>query len=416
MRLLRNTFLLFLTITSYCLQAQSEQCGAHQMLATQYSQEEIKALHLKNQAQLKKWQLENQNFIKSRTVVTLPVVVHVVWHEDEENISDEQIYAQIDILNKDFRATNCQIPTVEDPFQSLVADMEFEFCLAQIGPDGRPTTGITRTRSSIPFFDCNSDFLYRENLGGADAWDTDRYINIWVAKLGPVVGGSTLGCGTFTYSLDSTKQGITVNYWAFGNIGPVIKPNHLGRTATHELGHFFNLRHVFSNGNEPEPCTEDPDGIGDTPTQSGTFAQQCPNEKQFSCGTQDMYMNYMNYTADGCMAMFTKGQKEVVWATLNMLRPELLQSNVCTATPQTDDFEYTIIPNPVSDLFTLKKGATTTHRSGTLRILDTSGKVVSEISDANVNSPISIQNLQSGFYFVEFSCGKLRSISKLVKI
>ncbi len=416
MRLLRNTFLLFFAITSCGLRAQSEQCGAHQILASQYSPEEIKTLHQKNTENLKNWQLENQNFIKNRSVVTLPVVVHVVWHEEEENISDDQIYSQIDILNKDFRAMNCQVPTVEDPFKSLVADMEVEFCLAQIAPDGSPTTGITRTRSPIPFFDCNSDFLYKESLGGADAWDTDRYINIWVAKLGPVVGGSTLGCGTFTYSRDSARQGITINYWAFGNVGPVIKPNHLGRTATHEMGHFFNLQHVFSNGNEPEPCADDPDGIPDTPTQNRTYAQRCPNETQFSCGTQDMYMNYMNYTADGCMAMFTKGQKAVVWATLNVLRPELLQSNVCIATPQTDDFEYTIAPNPVSDFFTLKKGATTTHRSGTLRILDTSGKVVFELWDARVNSPISIQDLQSGFYFVEFSCGNLRSISKLVKI
>jgi len=333
-----------------------------------------------------------------------------------ERTKYEQIYSQIDIINQDFRALNCQVPTVDEPFQSLVADMELEFCLAQTAPDGSPTTGITRTRSSIPFFVCNGDNLYKEDLGGADAWDTDRYINIWVAKLGPVIGGSTLGCGTFTYSAPSFKQGITVNYWAFGNIGPVVKPNHLGRTATHEMGHYFNLQHVFSNGNEADPCSEDPDGIVDTPTQKSTYSQQCPNESQFSCGTQDMYMNYMNYTADACMAMFSTGQKDVVLSTLNALRPGLLQSNVCTSTPQTDDFEYSVVPNPALDVFTLKKGETTTHRYGNLRILDTTGKVVFEIPDARVNSPISIQNLQGGVYFVEFSCLNLRSVSKLIKI
>ena len=97
------------------------------------------------------------------------MVVHIVYHEEEENISDEQIFSQIDILNQDFRALNCQVPKVEAPFQELVADIEFEFCLAQIDPDGNPTNGITRTWSRIPFFDCNSDFLYRKELGGADS-------------------------------------------------------------------------------------------------------------------------------------------------------------------------------------------------------------------------------------------------------
>ena len=418
MRLLRNTLLLFLVITSYCLQAQSEQCGAHQMLEAQYSHEEIKAFHQKNTERLKKWQLENPNFIKNRSVVTLPVVVHVVWHEEIENISDEQIYSQIDILNKDFRALNCQVPSVEEPFKSLVADIEFEFCLATVAPDGSPTNGITRTRSPIPFFDCSdSDFLYDEDLGGADAWDTKRYINIWVAKLGPVVGASTLGCGTFPDSVDSSKQGITVSYWAFGNIGPVIKPNHLGRTATHEMGHFFNLRHVFPNKREPniDPCENEHDGITDTPTQDRSYLQQCPTGAQFSCGTEDMYMNYMNYTADACMAMFSEGQKEVIWATLNALRPELLQNNVCQIPSQKENFEFLVYPNPAEASITLKSEGTT-HRNVNLKIVDASGKVVWKEPYAPINSPISIQHLQSGFYFVEFSCGNLRSVSKLVKI
>ena len=124
MRLLLNTFLLSFLLTSCYLQAQSEQCGAHQTLEAQYSPEEIKALHRETKEQLKQWRIENQNSIRNRTVVTLPVVVHVVWHEEVENISDEQIYSQIDILNQDFRALNCQVPTVEEPFKPLVADME----------------------------------------------------------------------------------------------------------------------------------------------------------------------------------------------------------------------------------------------------------------------------------------------------
>lgn len=410
--LLYSFGIFLLSISNLAAQAQ---CGAHQALLQNLSEKEIQYFHQKNNEQLDEWLQNSSNFIKNRSVVTLPVVVHVVYHEDEENISDEQIFSQIDILNKDFRALNCQVPKVEEPFKELIADIEFEFCLATIDPDGNPTNGITRTWSRIPFFDCNSDFLYKKANGGADAWDTKRYINIWVAKLGPVVGGSTLGCGTFPNSTDSTKQGITVNYWAFGSEGPVIYPNHLGRTATHEMGHFFNLRHVFANGAPADPCEDDHDNIPDTPAQDRSYSQQCPNGKKFSCGTQDMYMNFMNYTADACMAMFTKGQKERAWATLNVFRPELLQSNACSAQSTTEQFEFELGPNPALDFFTIKIKSSS-HRAGQLKVFDPSGKMVIYEPYQPINVPISLTSIQSGLYFVEFSCGELRSLTKLVKI
>lgn len=391
------------------------ECGTHHALLEKFSKSEIENFHQKNNNFLEDWIKNNADIVQNRSVVTLPIVVHVVYHEDEENISDEQVFSQIDILNQDFRALNCQIPKIGAPFDEIVADIEFEFCLANIDPDGNPTNGITRTWSSVPFFSCNTEFLYRTNLGGKDAWDTNRYINIWVTKLGPVIGGSVLGCGTFPNSTAPELQGITISYWAFGSQGPVIVPNHLGRTATHEMGHYFNLQHVFPNDAPRDPCSDNNDGIIDTPAQDRTYSQQCPQEPRFSCGTEDMFMNYMNFTADACMGMFSLGQKERMVAALNVLRPGLLESNVCSYTRQEEQFLFEVTPNPSSDFFKLEIKSST-HQVGRLRVFDPSGKIVIEELYQAVNVPISLQSLQNGLYFVEFSCAGLRSVSKLVKI
>ena len=218
------------------------------------------------------------------TIITIPVVVHVVHNNASENISDAQIQSQIDVLNEDLRKLNADVVNVPAEFSSLAADIQIEFCLASIDPSGAATSGITRTFTNNFSFSTN-DVVKFNSFGGKDAWPSNKYFNIWSCDL-----GSTLGYAQFPGGSAST-DGIVVNYRYFGRGGTAQVPFDKGRTATHEVGHWLNLRHIWGDafcGN---------DFIGDTPTQSGpSFG--CPGYPQFSCSSSDMFMNYMDYTDD----------------------------------------------------------------------------------------------------------------------
>jgi gliding motility-associated-like protein len=284
----------------------------------------------------------------SATVLYVPVVVHVVYNNDDQNISDAQIQSQIDVISKDFRGTNSEFPGLQVTWPQA-ADMEIEFYLAQIDPDGNPTNGITRTSTSTASWG-TSDDLKSTAAGGKDAWDTSVYFNFWVANL----GGGLLGYAQFPGG-DPTTDGIAMGYNYFGSSddddGSFIlsAPFDKGRTTTHEMGHFFNLRHIWGDG----PCGQD-DFVADTPESDGSNFG-CPTGSS-SCGSVDMVENYMDYTDDGCMGLFTEGQKNRMRATLEPGGPRasLVQSpfafgitlddtelDVCTP----DDAVYTFTYN-----------------------------------------------------------------------
>lgn len=277
---------------------------------------------------------QNPNFypkgisIGNRATVVIPVVVHVVWNSNEENISDEQIRTQIEVLNQDFNAENEQISLVLSIFQGVIADVDFEFCLASKHPNGNATNGITRTQTSNSNGIGGTSSLHHTDQGGQDAWNPDKYLNIWVAKFAGNIGGTA----TFPGEGPADEQGVEVNYKQFGTIGTATTPPyHLGRTCTHEIGHYFNLEHVW--GPNINSCCDEDDGVADTPNSCETYIHQCPTGNAFSCTQPDMWMNFMNYTDDACMAMFSKGQKERMYAALNTFRPGLLDSDGCAAVP-----------------------------------------------------------------------------------
>jgi Pregnancy-associated plasma protein-A/Secretion system C-terminal sorting domain/Fibronectin type III domain len=235
----------------------------------------------------------------SRTVVTIPVVVHVVYNTATQNISDAQINSQIDILNNDYRKLNADISSVPSAFSALAADCEVNFCLAQRTPTGASTNGIVRVSTTTTSFSSN-DRVKSSSTGGDNAWDATQYLNIWVCNL----GGGLLGYAQFPGGPAST-DGVVINYTAFGNTGTAASPYNLGRTATHEVGHWLNLRHIWGDAT----CGDDL--VGDTPTQN-TSNFGCPAFPHVTCSNGpngDMWMNYMDYTDDACMYMFTTGQK-----------------------------------------------------------------------------------------------------------
>lgn len=260
----------------------------------------------------------------SRTgIVQIPVVVHVIWNRGEENISDAQIQSQIDVLNTDFRMLNLDVSQVPPVWTDLTADLGIEFFLATEDPDGNPTSGITRTRTSKTSFNVMTDEVKFNATGGKDGWPSDRYLNIWVCHiLEDFLGPGILGYAQFPGG-PAEKDGVVIIDTAFGTTGTATEPFDKGRTATHEIGHWLNLFHIW--GDDGTGCTGS-DQVDDTPNQADhNFG--CPEFPHISCNNGpngDMFMNYMDYVNDNCMVMFTQGQSLRVNACLEGPRSSFL--------------------------------------------------------------------------------------------
>lgn len=252
---------------------------------------------------------------KTAPTYYIPVVVHVVHNGEPvgvgSNISESQILSQIEVLNEDFRRQNAD--TVETPagFLGVAADFEIEFVLAKQDPNGLPTDGIVRVQGSRTSY----GFFNDSELKGESYWAAEDYMNVWVANL----SGGLLGWAQFPVSslegledanTNRLTDGVVIGHQYFGSIDKdptagLQAPWNLGRTATHEVGHFLGLRHIWGDGN----CSFD-DFVSDTPLAS-VESTGCPVSKS-TCASLDMFQNYMDYTDDGCMNIFTEGQKQRV--------------------------------------------------------------------------------------------------------
>lgn len=352
------------------------------------------------------------------TVVTIPVVVHVLWKSSSQNISNAQIQSQIDILNADYRKLNADFTTnVPAAFQPLGADFEINFALAVRTPDDQPTTGIERKQ--IP-----SSFVFDEEYYTADglpAWDQYSYLNIWV---GPISDG-LLG---FAYPPAALGQepgdGLCIGYKYFGNTGQAVWPYNQGRTATHEIGHYFNLHHIWGSGQfDFSSCANNTgansDFVADTPkTDEAYYECGIYPDNQHTCTTLTdgaMFMNYMDYTPDACMGFFTAGQKTRALSALNTTRAGLLTS--LGATPLgVDEFEtksISLYPNPASTYFTVNSPK---MQVDAVDVFNSIGQKVKAASLENGNNVVDVAELPAGIYIVRFhSEGKAVKSQRLVK-
>ena len=258
------------------------------------------------------------------SIITIPTVVHIVWRTNSQNLSTQQIESQIDVLNQDFRRLNIDSVNTPNAFNLVAADCGIEFCLATTDPLGNPTNGIVYVQTTETSFNMWNDGMKHSNMGGSDAWDTDRYLNIWGCNL----SGSLLGYATMPGWGNSSEDGVVIGYQYFGYLGSSQAPYNKGRTTTHEVGHWLNLDHTWGDNN----CGNDQ--VADTPTQEEEN-YGCPNfpANINSCNTTnpngDMFMNYMDYTNDGCMNMFTQGQKSRMVSAINVYRSQILNSTIC---------------------------------------------------------------------------------------
>jgi hypothetical protein len=250
-----------------------------------------------------------------RRLIKIPTVVHVVYKRTAENISDAQVKSQIDVLNADFRAKNTDAKKVPDVWKGLVADPNVEFVLASKDPQGKATNGITRTKTTRDSFG-TGDTVKTKSGGGHAAWPADKYLNVWVCNLGE----GLLGYAQFPGGPART-DGVVILYTAFGTKGAAAAPFNLGRTATHEVGHWLNLRHIWGDRTD---CTGS-DYVSDTPRA------QLPNNGKpsfphITCNNGpngDMFMNYMDYVDDAAMFMFTPAQAARMNACLGAARKKL---------------------------------------------------------------------------------------------
>lgn len=260
--------------------------------------------------------LARMNVAKLKAV-TIPVVVHVVHKAAGDNIADAQIQSQLDLLNADYNATNADRPNVPPVWSSLVGNAKISFKLAKKDPGGAATSGIIRKKTSVAGFGQDDGVKFAAS-GGSDAWDPTRYLNMWVCDL----AGGLLGYAQFPGGPAAT-DGVVMRNTAFGTGGIAEPPFNLGRTATHEVGHYLNLRHIWG---DTEDCSGS-DLVSDTPRQQLPNYDE-PTFPHISCNNGpngDMFMNYMDYVNDRAMFMFTSGQVARMRATLSGPRKALVK-------------------------------------------------------------------------------------------
>ena len=358
---------------------------------------------------------------KGRAVITIPVVFHVVHNTatPAENVSDACIMAQLKVINDDYRKLNTDWTNVtQTGWNALVADCEIEFCLAVRDPGNNPTTGITRTSTTATDFPYAGNKVKFTAQGGKDVWDRNKYFNIWVCDLEDGI----LGYAQFPGG-SAVTDGLVIDYkYMMSSQGCGTVPYDKGRTSTHELGHCFGLKHVWG---DDEDCSES-DDVSDTPDQEIEHYDCFPagSFQTDACSGDDpgtMWMNYMDYTNDACMYMFTAGQKAVINATMNGVRASLKTSNGCT--PLTD-VEYllasesvSIYPNPSSGDVVMKVNVTDLS-SANVTVFNALGEavLVKQVFDLSTNNEVKLDmhNKPEGMYFVKMETPEGAVTKKIV--
>ncbi|MGB0916530.1 MAG: T9SS type A sorting domain-containing protein [Flavobacteriales bacterium] len=398
--------------------AQSHKCGTHIKMQEQLT---LNPTLAETRSQIndftERWISENSTNLSSthRAVETIPVVVHVVYSTGSQNISDAQIQSQIDILNEDYRRLNDDVSQVPSVWTSRIADCEIQFQLATCNPDGYQTNGITRTETTVTNWN-GSDNVKFTNEGGHDAWPASDYLNIWVCN----IGSGLLG---FAYQpgINAALDGVVIGYRYFG-FDSQSNQYDLGRTATHEIGHYFNLDHPWGPGASNPGCNMS-DGVGDTPTQRDPNYGCNNSYPTESCGTginSDMFMNFMDYGNDECLVFYTNGQKSRMLAALNGPRASLLSSHgldVCQVGIEDHVLEASlqIYPNPSSDYINIQSDQADNIVSE-IRLLDMAGRVILVQPNAKLgHAPIrlDVSELNKGAYVLEISSEKERVSRKI---
>lgn len=332
------------------------------------------------------------------SVIKIPVVVHILYNQPQENISDEKVFSQVQVLNESFRRLHADTINTPEWFKSIAADCGIEFQLAVSDPQRRATTGITRKYTPVVKWNSNDEMKFSARTG-TDAWDTENYLNIWVCNLNSVAGYSSFPGGP------SEKDGIVISYNVFGKNSKA--GYNMGKTAVHEIGHWLGLRHIWGDSY----CGDD--WVDDTPKQAN-FTPGCPSGIRPSCSSEpngDMYMNYMDLTQDACINLFTEGQKErmrsffepggarrTILSSYGLLPPLINEIPLPEETPLW--LHPQLYPNPAATELILDLSYDIRWIGQHIRITNAQGQYVMQ---AQINSKVvkmNIANLKPGLYFL----------------
>jgi hypothetical protein len=338
--------------------------------------------------------------------IVVPVVVHILYRTPQENISDDQVRSQLEALNADFNKENTDFAKVPAVFAARSVATGIRFVLASVDPQGRPTSGIIRKQTSAQLW-INDNRIKSTQSGGSDGWDSRGYLNIWVGKL----SSSLLGFSSFP-GAPAAHDGIVIRYDVFGTRGAVSPPWNKGRTLTHEVGHWLGLKHLWGD----TPCGDD--GVDDTPRQkTGNRGNPVFPRINTGCdnGTEgDMFMNFMDFSDDASLLMFTKGQSAIMRTQFAAggVRSGILLSKGAgepwTIAPENKvsvTGSVSAYPNPARSAITIRFDAPVT---GTYVVYDDLGRALLHGAIKGTAVNIDVSSLRTGIHFIRMDDGRVQ--------
>lgn len=324
-------------------------------------------------------------------IIKIPVVIHNLYHTPEQKITDEQVAAQLDLLNKAFRRQNADTAKIPDVFKPVAADCEIEFHLATSDPIRRSTTGIIRKYTPVTNWTMDDKMKSTAEMGD-DPWDSRLYLNIWVCHMERFAGYSTVP------GSDAKLDGIVLGLAAFG-AGQ--------KTIIHEAGHWMGLKHIWGD----TYCGDD--GVDDTPKQA-SYTVGCPGTVRITCGnspTGDMYNNYMDFTSDACRFIFTRGQKARMQAVFltggsrnSLMSSAGLDKALIFESPLPDEdprwLQVKMYPNPVSNTLYLDLSYDVRWIGKTIFITNLVGQSIKNVTISSKVQAVDVSNFKPGIYFL----------------
>jgi hypothetical protein len=345
--------------------------------------------------------------------IVIPVVVHVLYHFPGENLSDSLVKTQISALNRDFRKLNPDTIKIPDAFKTFAADCGIQFQLATVDSKGQATSGIIHKYTPVTKWTTDDKIKLSSEMGD-DGWDPGSYLNIWVGTLDKLLGYSSVPGDP------AINDGVVINNTVFGVRGGDYGN---GRTAVHEIGHWLGLRHLWGDAD----CGDD--GVADTPKQQ-TFTNGCPSGIRISCNNGpygDMYMDYMDFTNDPCLVMFTKGQKQKMRILFEPggVRYSILSSNglgtaVSGEIPPQDAaprwLQVNIYPNPASTELFVNVEFDARWVGKEIQVINISGQIqFKQTINAKIQR-LDISKLRPGLYFIRAERQEGKIMEKFIKL
>jgi len=412
---MKSIFTAFLLFLGLAITAQHHFCAFDELM--KFQQERNPEFQVSQNNLLRD---ASQGTVNRTEVYRIPVVFHVVWNEDSQNVPDEVIESQIEVLNEDFRRLNANADQTREIFLPFAADAQIEFYLAEVDPEGNPTNGITRTFTDRENFELDLfseantlDEVKFTATGGIEAWDTEHYMNIWVCNIYSIFG-QIFGLAYPPDNLDNWPDdfqetadvsGVIVHYTTIGRNNPAadedgVDLNNSGRALVHETGHYLGLRHIWGDGFF-NGCSVD-DGVEDTPNAAEQGNYTC-NFDANTCDDgegdlPDNVENYMDYNQDECWNMFTVGQVSLMRWVLENRREGLLDEQI-VGVPSAESFEWSVFPNPITEnKLRIIQGATS---NASLTIFDASGHQLENLVLSPGSHEVLLPDYPAGMYFVQ---------------